>query len=104
MTDEASDKFRGRDSFLHIGTIFMPVVMEGDIFPIIFINAGRSGYRPAKISANIFNGLFGFTFLRLGINIKAMLVIFVTECFCLFKGRTDFSLQFVKECSAECVA
>ena len=103
MTDKPFDKFRGRDGFFHIGIIFMPIVMEGNIFPIIFINAGSSDHRPAKISANIFDNSFGVAFIGFGINIKAMFVILITECFRFFERRTGFGFQFIKECSAECI-
>ena len=39
MTDKTFDEIQSRQGFFDIGLIFMAVVMESDVIPIIFINA-----------------------------------------------------------------
>lgn len=63
VSDETFDKINGRDSFFHIFFVFMPVIMKSDQFTIIFINAGSGYGRTPEITANIFDYIFGITFL-----------------------------------------
>lgn len=104
MPDKASNEFHGGDGFFGIHTVFMPVVMESDVFPVIVVDAGGCGHWPAKVPANIFDDRFGVAFIRFGINIKTMSIIFVAECLCLFEGRANPGFQFIKECRAESIA
>lgn len=61
--------------------------MESDIFAVVIVNAGSGDYRPAKILHNRFRILL----IGLGVNIKAMFIIFVTGSFCFFlKERLIF--------------
>lgn len=85
MPDELLDKFNSRESLFYIGIIFMAVVMESNILPVIMINAGGGNNRPAKVSADIFDNDIRVTFVRLGINIKPVFIFLVTEGFCFLK-------------------
>lgn len=49
------DKFNGGESALHIGIVFMAVVVKRDIFAIIGINTFLSNYRPSEIPADVFD-------------------------------------------------
>ena len=88
VSDETFDKINGRDSFFHIFFVFMPVIMKSDQFTIIFINAGSGYGRTPEITANIFDYIFGITFLRFRINIKTIQMVRIVFCFCFFKRRT----------------
>lgn len=104
MRDETPDKFHGRDGFLYIGVIFVAVVMESDIFPIIVINTGGRNYRPAKITPNVFDNRFRVAFVWLCIDIETVFVVSVAKCLCFFEGWADSGFHFIKECGTEGVA
>lgn len=38
MLDDAANEIKGRDGFFNIYVIFVAIVVEGDIFTIVFIN------------------------------------------------------------------
>ncbi len=101
MPDEAPDKFHDRDGFLYIGVIFVAVVMECDIFPIIVINTGGCNYWPAKVTPNVFDNRFWVAFVWLCIDIEPVFVVSVAECLCFFEGRTDCGFHFIKERGAQ---
>ena len=68
----------------------MAVVVECDKVTIIFINTGCSDDRATKISADVFGDDFRITFIRLGINIESVFVLFVTGSFEFFKGGQEW--------------
>jgi len=82
----------------------MAVVVECDKVTIIFINTGCSDDRATKISADVFGDDFRITFIRFGVNIETMLVVFITGSFNLFERRTDSGFHFIQQGSAEGVA
>ena len=104
MPDEAPDKFHDRNGFLDIGVIFVAVVMDCDIFPIIAINTGGCSYRPARVTPNIFDNRFWVTFVWLCIDIETMFVVSIAESLCFFEGWAESALHFIKEGSAEGIA
>lgn len=104
MPDQAPDKIQDGEGLLHIGIIFMTVVMKRYGFSIIAVNPGKSDRGSAQVTADIFDYSIGVTFFWLCINIKPMFIVPVTECFGLFKRRTDAHLQFVEQGSAESIA
>ena len=55
MDDKLFDKFNSRNGFGNELVIFMTIVVKGDIFTVIIIDARVSNNRPSKISANVFN-------------------------------------------------
>ena len=88
VSDETFDEIYGGDCLLNIFFVFMPVIMKSDQFTIIFINAGSGYGRTPEITANIFDYIFGITFLRFRINIKTIQMVRIAFCFCFFKRRT----------------
>ena len=54
MLDKQENKVQYRDSFFHIGTIFMLIVVEGHVFAIIGINVGSGNDGAARITADVF--------------------------------------------------
>ena len=64
----------------------MTVVVEGDKVAIILVNSGSGNDGTTKITANILCNDFRITFIRFGINIESMFVLFVTGGFDFFEG------------------
>ena len=104
MADEAANKFHSRDGFLYIGAIFVPVVMECDIFPVIVIDTGGGNHRPAKAAPNVFDNFFRVTFVWFCIDIKTMFIVTIAQSLCFFEGWAEFTLHFIKESSTEGIA
>lgn len=75
--------------------------MEGDEVTIIFIDAGSGDDRPAKITVYVFSDNFRIAFIRFGINIETVLVIFIAGSFNLFERRTEFCFHFIQKGSTE---
>lgn len=62
MADEARYELHNRKGYLHIGVIFVAVIVEGDKVTIIAVNPGRGDNMPPQIASNVFYGGFGITF------------------------------------------
>lgn len=90
MPDQTGNEFHYGDGFHNKFVVFMPVVMKGNIFPIVFINAGSGNDGSAKISADVFGNNLGIAFIGLGKNIKSIFVIVVTFGLNLFEGGIQF--------------
>ena len=97
-------KFESRDSHNHKFIVFVTVVMEGDIFTIIFINAFCGDNRSAKVTADIFRDFPWPAQGRLGINIKTIFAVLVDVRFDSLKRTAYFRFQFIQKSSAECSA
>ena len=101
MLDEELYEIDGRDGLLDKNIIFMPIVMESDIIPVIGVNAGKRNDRAAQVTADILNdgtriGKRGFC-----IDIEAILIFVVDKGFCLFEGGADSFFQFIKKYGLE---
>ena len=79
----------------------MSVVVEGDKVTIIFIDTGSGDDRPTKITTDVFGDDFRIAFIRFGVNIETVLVIFIAGSFNLFERRTEFCFHFIQKGSAE---
>ena len=77
VSDQALNEFHGRNRFFYVLFVFMPVVMEGNHFTIVFIDAGSGNDRTSKITPNVFHNGFGIAEIRFCINIKSVIVIIV---------------------------
>jgi hypothetical protein len=104
VTDQALDKIQDGNSFLHIFIIFMAVVVESDSVTVVLVDTGCSDNRPSEITAYILGHCLGITFIRLGVHIEAVLMIFIAGSLYLFKRRTKVSFHFVEKSSAEGIA
>ena len=78
VTDETSDEIHGRDCFLHMFFILMSVVMKRDQFTVIIIDAGGCNGRPTEITPDIFDDIFGVTFVGFCVNIETILMFRIT--------------------------
>ena len=58
VSDKPFDEVHGRYSLYHIFFVFMPVVMKGNEFTIVFINSGCSDNRATEITTDIFDYVF----------------------------------------------
>lgn len=58
MLDEELDKVGGGDGLSDKNIVFMPVVVESDIFPVIGINAWKRNDRASQVAADIFVTIF----------------------------------------------
>ena len=79
----------------------MSVIMEGDKVTIIFINTGSGDDRPTKITTDVFGDDFRIAFIRFGVNIETVLVIFIAGSFNLFERRTELYFHFIQKGGAE---
>ena len=104
VTDQALDEIQDGNSFLHIFIIFMAVVVERDSVTVVLVDTGCSDNRPSEITAYILGHCLGITFIRLGVHIEAVLMIFIAGSLYLFKRRTKVSFHFVEKSSAEGIA
>lgn len=87
VSDKPFDEVHGRYSLYHIFFVFMPVVMKGNEFTIVFINSGSGNNRTSEITTDIFDYIFRITFVRFCIDIETTLMIGIALCFYLFKRR-----------------
>lgn len=101
VSDQTCDEINHWDGFFNVGIVFMTVVMEGDIFTIIVINAGSSDNGSSKVTSNIFDNCFWVAFAWLCVDIESMFVVFVAQGLGLFKGRADNLFHFIEKGSAE---
>lgn len=77
VLDEQLNKINRRKSFSDEGIVFMFVVMEGYIIPIIGINSGKGDDRATKVTADILDDGVCVTEIRLCVNIKAIFIFAV---------------------------
>lgn len=101
MLYEELDEVDGREGFLDKNIVFMPVVMESDVFAVIGVNAGKSNDGSSQVTADIFDDRVGIGEGRLCIDIKVVLVFTIDKRFGLFKGGSDPFLHFIQEDSLE---
>lgn len=98
------DEVNGRDRFLYVFIIFMPVVMKGNRITIIAVYSGSCDNRPAKITADISDDCLRVTEVRFCINIETVFMVVVAFGFYLFERRADDGLHFIQECGTESIA
>ncbi len=97
MLDKQGNKVHGRERFFHVGIVFVFIVVEGHIFPIIGIDAGGSNNRAAEITADVFYNRVSVAEIWFGIDIETIFIFFVNGGFCFFERRTDTVFQFIQE-------
>lgn len=104
MLYKALNKVHNRKSFFHILVIFVSVVMKGYKVTVIVVNSGGGNDRASKITADIFENGLRVTFIRLGINIKAVFMFPVTAGLDRFKGGPEAHFHFIKKSGTESIA
>lgn len=73
----------------------MPVVVEGDVIPIMGINAGGGNNRPAEVTADVFYNSASVAEIWFCIDIKTVFIFSVNGGFRLFEGSPDALFQFI---------
>ena len=104
VADESGDEVHCRNTFGNFFVIFVSGVVEGNIFPIVAVNTGRSNHRPPKVSADIFDGNGRGAEIRLCADIKTIGMIFIDIIFNSGKGRTKFQSEFFEKDFSESIA
>lgn len=95
VLDKQFNKINRRKGSSDERIVFMSVVMEGHVIPIVRTKPGKGGNRPAKVAADIFDNRLRASEIGLCVNIKAIFVFTVYFWFCYFKRRTYAFLKFV---------
>ena len=98
------DKIHHRKCPFHINIIFVAVIVEGDRFAVIGIDAFQSDHGPAKVAADVFYNRLRVTEIWLGIDIETIFIFAVDVSFCFFEGRAGVAFHFTKEGSLESMA
>lgn len=91
------DKINRRKSFPDKRIIFMPVVMESHVIPVVGIDSGKGNDRTSKVSADIFDNRFRVAEIWFRVNIKAIFAFTVYFRLCLFERGADAFLKFIQE-------
>lgn len=95
VLDEQGNKVHDRNRFFHVRIIFVFNVVEGDVFPIIGIDARGGNNRPAEITADVFYNRVRVTEIWFCIDIKTVFIFSVNGSFCFFEGRPDTLFQCI---------
>ena len=104
VLDKKLHELKCSDCFNDKFIILVAVVMEGDIFTIIFVDAFCGDNRSAKVTADIFCNFPWTAQGRFCINIKTFFAVLIDVRFDSFERTAYFIFQFIQECSAECIA
>lgn len=104
MPDQAFYEIHGRECFFDIFFVFVAMVVEGDKFSIVLINAGCGYHGSTEIAADVLYHSFRIAFVGFCIDIKSMLVFRVTSSFDLLKRGTKFAFHFIKQSSAKSIS
>ena len=97
MLNETVNKIHGRDRFLNVFIILVPIVVEGHsiLNGIVIIDTGSGDDRAAKITTNVFDDFGRIAAVRLCIDIKNVIVIFVDLRNSFVKRNREFFLKFL---------
>ena len=98
MLNEPVDKIQGRDRFLNIFIVLVPVVVEGYsiIGRIVIIDTGSGDDRAVKIASDVFVDFGRIAAFRVCINIKTVIVMFVDLRNRFIKRNRSFFLSSFK--------
>ncbi len=97
VLDEQGNKVHYRNCFLHIGIVFVFIVMEGHVFLIIGINARGGNNGATKVTADVFYNSVGVTEIWFCIDIKPVFIFFVNGSLRFFERRTNTHFQFIEK-------
>ena len=77
VANKTFDEIDSGNRFFHVLFIFVAVVVESNVFAIIFINSGSGNNRSSKIATDIFDDSFGIAKVWFCKNIKTILMIVI---------------------------
>lgn len=104
VLNKQGNKVHYRNRFFHVGIVFVLIVVEGHVFPIIGINAGSGNNRTSEVTADVFYNSVDVTEIWFCIDIKTIFIFFVNGSFCFLERRTDTSFQLIQKSSLESFA
>ena len=99
MSDKSFHEIQYGNSLENKFVVLVSVVVESNRITIVFVNAGSSNNRAAKISANVFSNDGRIAEVWFCIDIEPILLIAVNRSFDFFEGITNQCLHFIEECS-----
>lgn len=97
MLDKSLDKLQCREDFGHENIVFVAVIMKSYRITVIVIDSGGGDGGPSKIPSDVFFHSPGVTFVRFGINVKAVRVIAVNGGSCFVEGRAEPFFHLTKQ-------
>lgn len=104
MLDDTANEIENRNGFFHIYIILMAIVVEGDEFTIIFVNARSSDNRASQIPAYVFDDIIGITLLGFGIDIETILMVSIRGSLIFSESITDVLMHQGKQSRLPCIA
>lgn len=104
VLDEEFNEVQHWESTFHISIVFVAVIVEGNGFAVVGIDAFQCDHRTAKVAADVFYDRFGITKIRFGIDIETIFIFTVNESFCFFERRADAAFHFIEEGGLEGLA
>lgn len=93
---EEFDEINGGKRPPHKRIVLMPVVMESDCVAVIGINPGKGNGRTSEVAADVPDDGIGVAEAWLGIDVKAIFIIFVYFGLGLFERRAKALLKPVQ--------
>lgn len=97
MLDEKGNEIHYRNRFFNVRIVFVFIVMESHILPIVGINAGGGNDGAPKVAADIFDNSISITEIGFDIDVEAVFIFFENGSLGLFEGRSDTLFQFIEE-------
>lgn len=95
VLNKQGNKVHYRNRFFDVGIVFVFIIVEGHIYPIIGINAGGGNNRAAEITADVFYNSVSITEIWFCIDIKTVFIFFVNGSLVFLKeGPIRFSSSF----------
>ena len=104
VLDEELNEVHHREGPFHISIIFVAVIVEGNGFAVVGIDAFQGDHRAAKVAADILYDRFRVTKMGLSIDIETIFIFAIDESFRFFERRADTAFHFVEEGSLESFA
>ena len=97
VLDKQGNKVHYRNRFFYVRIIFVFIIVEGHVFPIIGINSRSGNNRATKVTADVFYNSVSITEIWFSIHIKTIFIFFVDGSFAFFEGRTDTQFQLIEK-------
>ena len=88
VNNKLFNKLNSRESLNNKNIVLVSVVMEGNVFTVIGIDARSSNNRSAKITTDIFENISVVSEVGFGIDVETMFKVFIEQGFDFFKGLT----------------
>lgn len=104
VNNQPLNEFYGGNAFGNRFIVFVPGVVESNKVSIIFVDTGRSNYRPSKISCDVFDCGLGSAVIWFGPDIEAFLMILINMIFNFFEGSAQSPGKHIQKDFAESIS